>query len=78
MVDIEHDIKIMDNLAKKLRARRYENGALSLDSLRLSFTLDDQGLPVDCGQQQRNDAKDLIQEVHALFFVISMTSNNTP
>jgi protein SSD1 len=61
--DIEHDIKILEGLAKKLRARRFENGTLSLDSLRLQFKLDDNGLPVDCGQYERTDANDLIEEV---------------
>jgi protein SSD1 len=64
--DIERDIRTIEVLAKKLRAQRFENGALSLDSLRLSFTLDDQGLPVDCGQDKRTDAKDLVQELMLL------------
>lgn len=62
-VDIEHDIKVLEGLAKNLRARRFANGTLSLDSLRLQFKLDDNGLPVDCGQYERTDANDLIQEV---------------
>lgn len=61
--DIEHDIKILDDLAKKLRASRFENGTLSLESLRLEFQLDDNGLPTDCGQHVRADANDLIEEV---------------
>ncbi|KAK0191056.1 SSD1 protein [Armillaria mellea] len=60
--DIEHDIRILDDLAKKLRAQRFENGTLSLDSLRLQFKLGDTGLPVDCWQYQRVDANDLIEE----------------
>ncbi|KAJ7283592.1 SSD1 protein [Mycena rebaudengoi] len=60
--DIEHDIKVLEGLAKNLRARRFANGTLSLDSLRLQFKLDDNGLPVDCGQYERTDANDLIQE----------------
>ncbi|KAJ7179085.1 SSD1 protein [Mycena filopes] len=60
--DIEHDIKILEGIAKKLRAKRFENGTLSLDSLRLQFKLDDRGLPIDCGQYERTDANDLIEE----------------
>lgn len=60
--DIEHDIRILDDLAKKLRAQRFENGTLCLDSLRLQFKLGDTGLPVDCWQYQRVDANDLIEE----------------
>ncbi|KAJ7908305.1 SSD1 protein [Mycena leptocephala] len=60
--DIEHDIKILESIAKKLRARRFENGTLSLESLRLQFKLDANGLPADCGQYERTDANDLIEE----------------
>lgn len=61
--DIEHDIRLLESLAKKLRAQRFENGALSTESLRLSFKLDESGMPVDCGQYERTDANDLIEEV---------------
>ncbi|KAF9268013.1 RNB-domain-containing protein [Marasmius fiardii PR-910] len=60
--DIEHDIKILHDLASKLRNQRYENGTLSLDSLRLEFQLDENGMPTDCWQHARNDANDLVQE----------------
>jgi protein SSD1 len=61
--DIEHDIRNLEDLAKKLRAQRFENGTLSLESLRLSFKLDDNGMPVDCGQYKQTDANFLVQEV---------------
>jgi protein SSD1 len=60
--DIAHDIKVLEVLAKHMRARRFQNGTLSLDSLRLSFKLDDNGLPTDCWQYAPTDAHDLIQE----------------
>ncbi|KAJ7638869.1 SSD1 protein [Roridomyces roridus] len=60
--DIAHDIKVLQGLAKNLRARRFENGTLSLDSLRLQFKLDDNGMPIDCGQYQRTEANELIEE----------------
>ncbi|KAF5388028.1 hypothetical protein D9615_000459 [Tricholomella constricta] len=60
--DIEHDIRNLQDLAKKLRAQRFENGTLSLESLELTFELDDNGLPVDCGQYQRTDAHCLVEE----------------
>ncbi|KAF8897586.1 SSD1 protein [Infundibulicybe gibba] len=64
--DIETDIKILNGLAKKLRGKRYENGSLSLESLRLRFKLDDNGMPVDCGQYERTDANNLIEELMLL------------
>jgi protein SSD1 len=63
--DIAHDISILEGLAKKLRAARFENGALSTESLKLAFKLDEAtGLPVDCWQYERADANELIEEVN--------------
>jgi protein SSD1 len=61
--DIEHDIKNLEDLAKKLRAQCFKNGTLSLDSPRLVFDLDENGNPVDCGQYKQTDANYLIREV---------------
>ncbi len=61
--DIERDILTLKVLAKKLRARRIKNGALCLDNLTLTFVLDENGLPSDCGQYQRTEAHTLIEEV---------------
>jgi protein SSD1 len=60
---IQSDVKLLQSLAKKLRTQRFRNGALSLESLSLSFKLDDNGLPVDCGQYERCDANYMIEEV---------------
>ncbi|KAH7914175.1 SSD1 protein [Hygrophoropsis aurantiaca] len=59
---IEHDIKVLNSIAKQLRSRRFQDGALSLSSLRLSFELDENGLPVDCGQYETTDANELVEE----------------
>ncbi|KAI5826729.1 SSD1 protein [Schizophyllum commune Tattone D] len=61
-VDIEHDIRVLYDIAKELRKQRFENGALSLESLSLSFKLDETGKPIDCGQRTRVEANDLIEE----------------
>lgn len=52
----------MEGLAKKLRVARFANGTLSLQPLRLSFQLDENGLPTDCGQYERTDANELVEE----------------
>ena len=62
-VDIEHDIKVLNGLAQKLRAKRYKNGYLGLESLRLAFTLDENTLPVDTTPYERTDSHKLIEEV---------------
>ena len=60
---IEKDINILQGLANKLRARRFKEGALNLEVLSLAFKLDENGLPIDCGQYKRTDANHLIEEV---------------
>ena len=62
-IDIEHDIKILNDLAKQLRSRRAQAGFLSSESLRITFKLDDHGLPIDCGAYQKNEANDIVEEV---------------
>ncbi|KAG6884010.1 hypothetical protein C0993_002126 [Termitomyces sp. T159_Od127] len=60
--DIEHDVRNLQDVAQKLRTARFESGTLSLESLKLSFELDDNGLPIDCGQYKRGDAHFLVEE----------------
>ncbi|KAG5649012.1 hypothetical protein DXG03_000361 [Asterophora parasitica] len=60
--DVERDIRNLQDLAKKLREQRFDNGTLALESLDLSFELNEDGLPVDCGQHQRTDANSLVEE----------------
>lgn len=68
--DIEQDIRKLEDLGKQLRAQRLENGTLTLETLRLSFKLDDNGMPVDCGQYERTAADLLIEE----FMLLSNTT----
>ncbi|KAF8974509.1 hypothetical protein BDZ97DRAFT_29165 [Flammula alnicola] len=60
--DVSYDITLLQGLAKKLRAQRFQNGTLSLESLTLSFKLDEDGLPTDCGQYERTQANTMIEE----------------
>ena len=46
-----HEIHIafsMQKLAVKMRAQRFENGALRLENIKLVFRLDENGLPGIC------------------------------
>lgn len=63
---IEHDVKVLNDLAKQLRARRFENGALALESPRLTFKLNEQGLPIDISQYSRFEAHELVEEVRSV------------
>lgn len=60
--DVESDILLLDTLAKKLRAKRFENGALKIDNVKLNFQLDDEGRPIDCGSYIQRDSNALIEE----------------
>lgn len=59
---IEGDIKLLQNLAKQMRTRRFDNGCLALHSTRLSFELGDDGLPLDCSPYDATEANHLIEE----------------
>lgn len=60
---LEHDIKALYDLARQLRERRFQGGALNGQSFKLSFSLDDDGMPTDCGSDDRNEAQNLVEEV---------------
>jgi len=59
---IEHDVKILNDLAKQLRVKRFQDGAMGLSSTSLKFTLDEDGRPVDCEQTENTDANNMIEE----------------
>jgi protein SSD1 len=60
--DVESDILLLNTLAKKLRGKRFDNGALKIDNVKLNFSLDDEGRPIDCGSYIQRDANALIEE----------------
>lgn len=50
-----------------MRARRIENGAMVVSSLKVSFEFDAQGRPVDCQTYQKGKASTIVEEVCAPF-----------
>jgi exoribonuclease R len=51
-------------ITRKLRTRRVEAGALTSDEkLKVSFTLDESGKPVDVEKYERTDAHSMVEEV---------------
>lgn len=52
----------LDRLAKKLRAKRFENGAVKFDSEELHFDVDEKGHPTRCYFKRSKDANKLIEE----------------
>ena len=56
------EIITLDRLAKKLRAKRFKNGAVKFDSEEMRFEIDDEGKPVRCYFKRSKDANKLIEE----------------
>ncbi|ORY94051.1 hypothetical protein BCR43DRAFT_443784 [Syncephalastrum racemosum] len=60
--EVEDAITHLYKLSKCMRKRRFDGGALSINSVRLSIKLDDQGEPESVSIYQLKDANRLIEE----------------
>ncbi|XP_051733112.1 DIS3-like exonuclease 2 isoform X2 [Ctenopharyngodon idella] len=61
--EIQEAVLNLHNIAKQLRAQRFECGALRLDQLKLSFTLDkESSMPQGCYIYQYRDSNKLVEE----------------
>ncbi|XP_067310498.1 DIS3-like exonuclease 2 isoform X1 [Pseudorasbora parva] len=61
--EIQEAVFNLHNIAKQLRAQRFECGALRLDQLKLSFTLDkESSMPQGCYIYQYRDSNKLVEE----------------
>lgn len=60
--DFKEEILTLDRLAKELRHRRYENGALEFDRAEVRFEIDKDGKPVSVYFKESKDANKLIEE----------------
>ncbi|KAJ1984481.1 hypothetical protein H4R34_000628 [Dimargaris verticillata] len=60
--DIEDDIRALFQLSVVLRRRRFDKGALAINSIRLHFDLDAHGNPVACYPYDIKDSNRLIEE----------------
>jgi protein SSD1 len=61
--DVEEDIKNLQSLASKLRARRVAAGAMLSKKLKVKFSLDDKQRPIDCEHYETKEANSLVEEV---------------
>ena len=52
----------LDSLAKKLREKRFKNGAINFDSEEMHFDVDENGKPTRCYFKHSTDATQLIEE----------------
>lgn len=60
--DYADELHTLDRLAKKLRERRFKNGAVKFDREELHFDIDEQGKPTRAYFKKSNDATQLIEE----------------
>ncbi len=60
--DFKDEILLLDKIAKKLRKKRFQHGALSFDRVEVRFKVDDKGNPVDVYFKESKDSNKLIEE----------------
>jgi len=60
--DFAEEVLTLDRLAKILRERRYEDGAVDFDRAEVRFEIDEKGHPVSVYFKQSKDANKLIEE----------------
>lgn len=60
--DHKMEVLTLDKLAKKLRAKRFENGAIAFDRAEVKFILDEKGKPVDVYFKTAKDSNQLVEE----------------
>jgi len=60
--DFAEEINIMNGIAKKLQAKRFENGAISFETTEVKFKLDENGKPLSVYVKERKDAHKMIEE----------------
>lgn len=60
--DFKEDILILDNLAKKLREKRFKSGAIAFDRVEVRFEIDEKGKPVSVFFKEQKDANKLVEE----------------
>ena len=60
--DYKAEIMELNNLAQKLRAERFKNGAIDFDRVEVRFDIDEKGKPVGVYFKQSKEANKLIEE----------------
>lgn len=60
--EFKEEILILDDLAKKLRAKRFENGSIGFEREEVRFEIDDNGKPLSVYFKEQKDSNKLIEE----------------
>lgn len=62
MRDYKEEILCLDKIAKKLRARRFKQGAIDFDRYEVKFDIDENGKPLSVYFKESKDSNKLIEE----------------
>ena len=62
--DYREEIVALNALARKMRARRFEDGAIAFDREEAKFHLDEEGKPLGVYFKVQKEANQLIEEFH--------------
>ncbi|UXP33532.1 ribonuclease R [Reichenbachiella agarivorans] len=60
--DFQEEINILNGLAKKLKVKRFKNGAINFETVEVKFKLDENGKPLGIIPKVRKDAHKLVEE----------------
>nr|WP_293836534.1 ribonuclease R [uncultured Arsenicibacter sp.] len=60
--DYVGELRLLNDLAKKLRSERFRHGAINFETVEVKFKLDEKGVPIAVYPKIRKDAHKLIEE----------------
>jgi len=60
--DYQKELNICNDLAKKLKEKRFANGAIAFESSEIRFRMDEEGFPLEIIKKTRFDAHKLVEE----------------
>lgn len=60
--DFEEEINLLNGLAKLLKAKRFQKGAIAFETVEVKFKLDENGKPLGIYPKERKDAHKLVEE----------------
>jgi ribonuclease R len=60
--DYKEEVLALDKLAKKLREKRFTNGAINFDRYEVRFEIDEKGKPISVYFKESKDANKLVEE----------------
>ncbi len=58
----EKELTLLNTLTKKLKAKRFKNGAINFETTEVRFKLDEKGKPIELVTKVRKDAHKLVEE----------------